>query len=146
MDLSKLFTVLCAFLLVIALSLVVTVTVVLHNAITVSNAPESTNDTCNESTKANNALKGDSNLNEKNTMKENDTEEKEPSVNVDVLYQRLWIREAGGRIGVFSDEGDLIRTVDVDVATLSPSDQKALREGIYVTSWKELLALIQDYE
>ena len=146
MDLSKLFTVLCAFLLVIALTLVVTVTVVLHNAINVGNGWESAHDTCNESSKSDITLKEDTALNESSTIKVPAAEEKEPSVDADVLYQRLWIREAGGRIGVFSDEGYLIRTVDVDVATLSPSDQKALREGIYVTSWKEFLALIQDYE
>ena len=145
MDLSKLFTVLCAFLLVIALTLVVTVTVVLHNAINVSNGWEGTSDACAESIGADSAPKADAVPNEGST-KEQATEEKEPSVDADVLYQRLWIREAGGRIGVFSDEGYLIRTVDVDVATLSPSDQKALREGICVTSWKEFLALIQDYE
>ena len=69
----------------------------------------------------------------------------EPSVPVDVLYDSLCVRESGGKIAVYTADGYLVRQFDVAVDTLPEADRKALQDGISVSSWKELLALIQDY-
>ena len=72
-------------------------------------------------------------------------EETAPTVPVDVLYDTFCIRESGGKIAVYTADGYLVRLFDVPVDTLPEADRKALQEGISVSSWKELLALIQDY-
>lgn len=56
------------------------------------------------------------------------------------------LRSYDGKIGVFTEEGYLIRTVDADLRLLPAADRAALEEGIRTTSWKELLARIEDYE
>lgn len=73
-------------------------------------------------------------------------EEPEKSVDADVLYDVFCVRETRGKIGIFTSEGYLVRMLDVDVSTLPEADRSALAEGIAVTSWGELIALIQDYE
>lgn len=56
------------------------------------------------------------------------------------------LRAHDGKIGVFTAEGYLIRTVDVDIQTLPAADRNALESGIYVFSKKELDAKIEDFE
>ena len=80
-------------------------------------------------------------------------EEEEPiddhpseDVDADVLYDVFCLRESGGRIGVYTDEGYLIRTLEVNVATLPESDRERLSVGIAVNSWRELISLIEDFE
>lgn len=73
-------------------------------------------------------------------------EEPEKSVDADVLYDVFCVRETRGKIGIFTSEGYLVRMLDVDVSTLPEADRSALASGIAVTSWDELIALIQDYE
>ena len=68
------------------------------------------------------------------------------SVETDILYERFLIREVNEKIGVYTEEGYLIRTLPVNVQTLPESDRIALQTGIEVNSWRELIALIQDYE
>ena len=58
----------------------------------------------------------------------------------------FFLRSCDGRIGVFTKEGYLIRTLDVDVRTLTSADRAALESGIRVESWNELVARIEDYE
>lgn len=84
------------------------------------------------------------------SKKESNTTEKsenpDTEVNADILYDVFYLREANGKIGIFTDQGYLVRTLAVDVATLPEADRSALSEGICVTSWRELIALIEDYE
>ncbi len=61
------------------------------------------------------------------------------------LPEAFCLRESGGKIGVYTVDGVLIRILDVDVSTLPKADRLSLQEGISVTSWSELMALIQDY-
>ena len=72
-------------------------------------------------------------------------ESPDPSISVDVLYDTFCMRESGGKIAIYTSEGYLVRILDVSVDTLPEADRNALRTGITVSSWKELLALIQDY-
>ncbi len=60
--------------------------------------------------------------------------------------QRQWtVREYEQVIGVFDEEGKLVYTLDVYVKTLPQTDRNLLREGICVTSEKQLRELIEDY-
>lgn len=67
-------------------------------------------------------------------------------VEADILYDVFSLRESNGKIGVYTEAGYLIRLLDVDVATLPRADREQLSEGICVNSWRELIALIEDYE
>lgn len=67
------------------------------------------------------------------------------AVSVDILYQPFEIREKDGKIAVFSEDGYLLRTLNVPVSTLPAADRDALANGIRVTSWRELQALIEDF-
>ena len=67
------------------------------------------------------------------------------SIPTDVLYEQFCMREVNGRIAIYTVDGYLIRLLDVSVKTLPEADQAALREGICVSSWKEILALMQDF-
>lgn len=79
-----------------------------------------------------------------------DREEKEETpddtADADVLYDVFSIREVNGQIGIFTDEGYLIRTLPVDIRTLPAIDREALASGITVNSWRELIAMIEDFE
>jgi len=56
------------------------------------------------------------------------------------------VREYNEKIGVFSSDGILVRTVDVYVKTLPEADRRMLREGIEITGEKQLNSLIEDYD
>lgn len=59
---------------------------------------------------------------------------------------RIWIvKEYFDQIGVFSEEGELVRMIEIYVKTLPEADRILLREGIKLTSDKALEALIEDY-
>lgn len=79
---------------------------------------------------------------EENTEQPNDDAE----VDTDILYDVFYLREADGKIGVFTEQGYLVRMLAVDVETLPEQDRAAISAGICVTSWRELIALIEDYE
>lgn len=55
------------------------------------------------------------------------------------------VREYNGKIGVFSSDGGLLRTVSVMVSALPVKDRDALTAGINVTSFAELNALLEDF-
>lgn len=144
MDISRVFTLLCAILLVLTLVLSITSLLVLKG-------------TVEESEKWQlhaQALLGDievfaeSNTSERDTHTEasKPSQSEPPSTDADVLYNKFYIRETNDKIGIYCDDGQLIRTLDVNVKTLSEKDQTRLKQGIRVNSWSELVSLIQDYE
>ena len=74
------------------------------------------------------------------------TPERIESETSDIENANGWIiREHEGQIGIFSSDNVLINTLNVYIKTLPISDRDLLREGITVTTRKELLEIIQDY-
>ena len=63
---------------------------------------------------------------------------------VGVLYDRFCVCESGGQVAIYTESGELVRLTGISVAALPKSDRDALRDGIRFTSWKEVLALLQD--
>ncbi len=55
------------------------------------------------------------------------------------------IREHEGQIGIFTLDNVLINTLEVYTKTLPIADRNLLREGITVTTRKELFSVIEDY-
>lgn len=139
MDTSRIFSILCAFLLLITLTLSITTLVVLRNAVAESEATLGAADALiNELDVAVGVLK------EESIFTSTDTEA--PSVDADILFQRFCMKETNGRIGIYTEDGYLVRIIDVDVTLLPKQEQITLQEGITVNSWRELVDLIQDYE
>ncbi len=69
----------------------------------------------------------------------------EPSLEVDATQDGYCLREVNGKIGAYTDDGLLIRTFDVSVATLPAAERELLRQGIRLDSWQEIGLLVQDY-
>ncbi|MBE6530129.1 MAG: hypothetical protein E7680_06005 [Ruminococcaceae bacterium] len=55
------------------------------------------------------------------------------------------LRTSDGKIGIFTTDGYLIRTLNVDLRTLPESDLSALEAGISILSRAELLERIEDF-
>lgn len=69
----------------------------------------------------------------------------EPSTTEESPVTLYIVREYNGKIGVFSSDGGLLRTVSVMVSALPVKDRDALTAGIHVTSFAELNALLEDF-
>ena len=135
MDISRIISVSCVFLLALCIILSICVMAVLRN-------------TVKESTEA--CMEVEALLERANEHLElpQDTDENtevDNSIPTDVLYHTFCMREANGKIAIYTSDGYLVKTLDLPVATLPKADQSALREGISVSSWREVLALIQDF-
>ena len=60
--------------------------------------------------------------------------------------ETTWVvREHEEKIGIFSEDGVLLRVVDVYTKTLPKADRVLLREGIAVSSRQDLYALMEDF-
>ncbi len=133
MDVSKFFTILCAFLFVICLTLAITTLVALHN--TVRGIKEWQN-------------KATVPVGNPDLLPTDDfvTVTSEPT-DVDLSPSEIYyMKSVNGTVGVYSADGYLIRMLNVRLETLPTAEQKALKEGITATSWEEILNLIQDYD
>ena len=141
MDATKIFTVLCAFLLIICLTLSITALIVMRHAVDESEAwLERAEIMVGKFDVLTQELETESDSIPSST----DTEA--PSTEADVLYQRFCIKAAGEKIGVYTEEGYLVRMLDVALQTLPEGKQAALADGIFVSSWRELIEQIQDLE
>lgn len=64
----------------------------------------------------------------------------------DTEAAQVWIvREYDERIGIFNSDNVLVHIIETHIKTLPVTDRDLLREGIKVTSRKELLSVIEDY-
>ena len=57
----------------------------------------------------------------------------------------FYAKTVNGRIGIYTEDGYLVRLLELNVATLPDGERAALEKGIFKDSWEELLALLQDY-
>lgn len=55
------------------------------------------------------------------------------------------VRGYMGKIGIFSNDGTLVRIIEVYTKTLPEADQRLLEEGIQIFGKKQLNAIIEDY-
>ncbi len=138
MDTTKIFTILCAFLLLICLVLTLTTLVIMRQALDKSMAFQSQAA----------ALVRAWFPTQEPTDKAPDGSADPPANDMaaDVLYNRFTLKEHNGKVGVYSEEGYLIRTFDISVSTLPREAREALESGVTFHSWRELIELIEDYE
>ena len=135
MDRSRIVLLLCILLLSVCLVFAVTALMVLRNAVSETDRVRV------QAQELLDSLSGEL----EQALQAGGTNAPAESVPADVLYDSLCIRESGGKIAVYTADGYLVRLFDVRVDTLPEADRAALREGISVSSWKELLSVIQDY-
>ena len=76
------------------------------------------------------------------TESEKITEAQIESETEEVIYT---IKIYEGKIGIFTDNGSLVRVLEVYVKTLPKTDQKLLEKGVSVTSEAALRSIIEDY-
>jgi len=134
MDFPRIFLILCGFILLICLALSLTSLTVLRNAVSETEALRTEMTSWIAAGAEPSAL-----------PVVNDTGADGDTVETDVLYDVFCVREVNGKIGIYTSDGCLIRLLDVCVATLPEKERQALSEGICVCSWRELIALMQDY-
>ncbi len=56
-----------------------------------------------------------------------------------------FLRAYQGKIGIFSESGNLINIIDTNIKTLPQADRILLEEGIYTRDRAQLYAWIEDY-
>ena len=72
--------------------------------------------------------------------------EKDTESTSSIPTEEIWIvKEHDRRIGIFSEDGELLELLEIYTNTLPKADQGLLREGISVTDRTALYALIEDY-
>lgn len=136
MDLSRFFTVLCTFLLLICLTFSITALVSLRNVIAENRVLQ------NETMVLLEKLK-EVGIENKESVSVS-TDKDPPTVEKPMAYGYC-MKAVSGIIGIFTPEGEPIRTLNTNVSLLPSSDREALKKGIFVETWKEMLELIQDY-
>ena len=139
MDISKLLTILCCFVLIVCLTLSITTLVVLRNAVAENYALQS------EAEALVSELNGCVNVLNENIEQEDALPTVNESTQTDVLSDAFCVREVNGKIGVYTSDGYLIRLLEANVDALPEKDREALKKGIVINSWRELIAIIQDY-
>ncbi len=55
------------------------------------------------------------------------------------------VKSYEGKIGIFTDNGTLVRVIDVYIKTLPKADRNLLEKGFIVTNESELRSVIEDY-
>ncbi len=139
MDTSKLLAILCCFVLIVCLVLSISTLVVLRNAIAENEVLQ------NDAKELVSELDGY--VEELNQNKPND-DSISASVNTEqsgTKWDSFCIKETNGLIGIYASDGTLLKVLDISVSTLPPADRNALSKGIQIDSWRELIALMQDY-
>lgn len=137
---SKILNILCAFLLTVCLCISVTTLCALRNAL-------DENQQLHE--KAEQLLRElDQSVLVMNAIAEAPTEEQEPPKalpTVESQTQTVYrVCSVGQSIGIYTADGKLIQTVNVNPKTLPSDMQQLLRDGIEFSSWEELTSLLQD--
>ena len=141
MDTTKIMTALCAFILLVCLVLCITTLIILRNAVEEHRAIQTGAQTLVE--ELDRSLDEWSEKIEQDDASPPNTEEIPTEGNA--LSDTIYLRTTGNKIGVFTKEGSLIRVLEVNPNTLPKRERDALREGIEIHSWEELLSLIRDY-
>ena len=139
MDITKIFAVLCGFLLIICLTLSITCLVVMRNAVQETSVwQERAEALVNELDGCVEAMKNIENEDvpvlapDKNEQNEEKT--------------RYCLRLNGDSIGVYDADGYLMKRLETRISLFPPKEREQLASGIWVESWAQMQKLIQDYE
>ena len=139
MDVTKIFAILCGFLLIICLTLSITCLVVMRNAVDETSAWQ------NRAEALVNELDGCV-----QAIKEIETEDlaviapDNGENNLESIHYCLRLEK--NHLGIFDGDGYLIKTLEINPILLPEKEREKLAEGICVDSWAKMQKSIQDYE
>ena len=140
MDITRIFTVICSFILIVCLTMCISTLVVLRNSIAEHEAVKEDAVELVESL--------DQSLESMKDMIDKYDQSVSVSVDSDKTNEQdahFMIREVNGKIGVFTVDGVLLKVLEVSIDMLPQKDRELLADGITVGSWKELIAILQDF-
>ena len=138
MDITKIFAILCGFLLIICLTLSITCLVVMRNAVEETAVWQDRAELLvNELGGCVEAMKNIENEDVPVLAPEND--------NKSQTNNRYCLRLNGESIGIYDSDGYLIEHLDINPILLPTKERELLSVGIWVESWKDLQKLIQNY-
>lgn len=139
MDITKIFAVLCGFLLIICLTLSITCLVVMRNAVEETSlwqgraeALVNELDGCVQSMK-------DMDNEDIPVLAPNEDDKKEDTT-------RYCLRLNNDRLGIYDAEGYLVKDLETRVPLLPTKERERLSAGVWANSWAEMQKLVQDYE
>ena len=140
MDVTKFFTLLCGFLLIICLTLSITCLVVMRNAVAETSVWQGRAEVLVD--KLGGCVEA---------IKDIEIEEDIPvsapnASDPENIKARYCLRLVGDAIGVYDENGYLIKRESTQASLLPPSERQRLAEGIWVESWGEIETLLQDFE
>ena len=139
MDITKIFAILCGFLLIICLTLSITTLVVMRNAV------EETAFWQNRAELLVNELDGCveamKNIEEEDVPVLAPEEDAKSETNT-----RYCLRLNGDSIGIYDADGFLIERLQTNPILLPAKERELLSDGIWVESWKDMQELAQNYE
>ena len=138
MDITKIFAILCGFLLIICLTLSITTLVVMRNAVEETTVWQNRAESLvNELDGCVEAMKNMANEDIPVLAPEND--------NKSQTNNRYCLRLNGESIGIYDSDEYLIEHLDINPILLPTKERELLSAGIWVESWKDLQKLIQNY-
>ena len=139
MDITKIFAVLCGFLLIICLTLSITCLVVMRNAVEETSLWQGRAEALvNELDGCVQAMK-DMDNEDIPVLAPNEDDKKEDTT-------RYCLRLNNDRLGIYDAEGYLVKDLETRVPLLPTKERERLSVGVWVNSWAEMQRLVQDYE
>ena len=139
MDITKIFAVLCGFLLIICLTLSITCLVVMRNAVEETSLWQGRAEALvNELDGCVQAMK-DMDNEDIPVLAPNEDDKKEDNT-------RYCLRLNNDRLGIYDAEGYLVKDLETRVPLLPTKERERLSVGVWVNSWAEMQRLVQDYE
>ena len=139
MDITKIFAILCGFLLIICLTLSITCLVVMRNAVEETAVWQDRAEALvNELDGCVEAMK---NIEEEDVPVLAPEEDAKSETNT-----RYCLRLNGDSIGISDADGFLIERLQTNPILLPAKERELLSDGIWVESWKDMQELAQNYE
>lgn len=139
MDITKLFTILCAFLLIVCLTLSITCLVVMRNAVDETSAWQGRAEVLVAELGGCVAAMKETDTQDIPVIAPNEEEKEETK-------PRYCLRLAKDTLAIYDADGYLIKQLKVPASLLPAKEREKLLAGVWVTSWEELERLVQDYE
>ena len=139
MDITKIFAVLCGFLLIICLTLSITCLVVMRNAVEETSVWQGRAEAfVNELGGCVEAMKNIENE-DLPVLAPNDTDK-------ETEQTRYCLRLTENGIGIYDADGYLLKRLETNAKLLPANERERLTAGIWVESWGDAQKLMQDYE
>ena len=139
MDITKIFAVLCGFLLIICLTLSITCLVVMRNAVEETSVWQGRAEVLvNELGGCVEAMKNIENE-DLPVLAPNDTDK-------ETEQTRYCLRLDKNGIGIYDADGYLLKRLESNANLLPVKERERLTAGIWVESWGDAQKLMQDYE